>query len=362
MATIAFSDKEKRHPVLSYPSSKFVGMSEAFDYDFDPPDQPGPVPDVPNPVEVQLYPDSAAAWTVTVAPGPATAGVLAQLDPALLSQAGRVDALMALDRLQAWAAALQIKMITALVDDPCVESPAPKLDRVAVTDTTRTLDDTQAREVEQAVLPDPAGSSGPPPTLASFHQKLRRAADKADPHTAQQRAARAAEDRDVWVMPQNDGMAFLGAPLPAEGAATVMAAVHAKADQITEPDDSRTKAQRRADGLVQLCADYLAGTAVNITGEGKIKNDTTPTRPAPRRRGITGWHPGSRSASRCPPCSGWTSSPVSWTGTARSPRTWPAGWPLTRPGPGAACSPTNKAGWWTTAVAPTSPRPTWPGT
>ena len=102
-------------------------MSEAFDYDFDP--LPEPVPYVPNPVEVQLYPDAVAAWTVSVPPGAATAGVLALLDPGRLSQAGRVDALMALDRLQAWAAALQIRVITTLVDDPCSQSPAPKLDR-----------------------------------------------------------------------------------------------------------------------------------------------------------------------------------------------------------------------------------------
>ena len=39
-------------------------MSEAFDYDFDPDFDPlsEPVPYVPNPVEVQLYPDTAAAW------------------------------------------------------------------------------------------------------------------------------------------------------------------------------------------------------------------------------------------------------------------------------------------------------------
>ena len=102
-------------------------MSEAFDFDL--PDQPELTPYVPNPFEVGLFPDSAAAWAVSVPPGAATAGVLAQLDAALLSQAGRVDALMALDRLQAWAAALQIKMITALVEDPCSQSPAPKLDR-----------------------------------------------------------------------------------------------------------------------------------------------------------------------------------------------------------------------------------------
>jgi hypothetical protein len=80
-------------------------------------------------------------------------------------------------------------------------------------------------------------------------------------------------------------MAYLGAPLPAEGAATVSAAVNAKAEQIREIGDPRTKAQRRADGLVQICADYLNDDTV------KIKKDTAapPTRTgaqAPRYHGL----------------------------------------------------------------------------
>ncbi|HEU5008089.1 MAG TPA: hypothetical protein VFT67_14025 [Jatrophihabitantaceae bacterium] len=84
---------------------------------------------VPNVWEVRLHPDSAAAWTVNVTPGSATAGVLAQIDPARLSQAGRIDALVGLERLQAWAAALQTRMIAALTDEPHAGAPAPKLDR-----------------------------------------------------------------------------------------------------------------------------------------------------------------------------------------------------------------------------------------
>lgn len=171
-------------------------MSQAVDFD-----RSDAFAHVPNPWEVRLYPDSAAAWTVNVTPGSTTAGVLAQLDPARLSQAGRVDALVGLERLQAWAAALQAKMIAALVDEPHAASVAPTLDRQwakedvksalaesvsgtqarihvatdlvhrlpatlaaleqgrltarhagAVVDTVRTLDDTAAREVEAAVL------------------------------------------------------------------------------------------------------------------------------------------------------------------------------------------------------------------
>jgi hypothetical protein len=164
-------------------------------------DRSGAFAHVPNPWEVSLHPNSAAAWTVHVTPGSATASVLAQLDPDRLSQAGRVDALVGLERLAAWAAAVQARMITALIDEPHAGAPAPKLDRdwakedvrtalaesvtgararihtatdlvhrlpatlaaleqgrlsarhgSAVVDTVRALDDTAAREVEAAVL------------------------------------------------------------------------------------------------------------------------------------------------------------------------------------------------------------------
>jgi hypothetical protein len=75
--------------------------------------------------------------------------------------------------------------------------------------------------------------------------------------------------------------------LPAEGAATVLAAVQAKAEKIKMAEDLRTKAQRRADGLVQLCADYLTGD----TNDVKINMDgsTVPARSgrqAPRYHGL----------------------------------------------------------------------------
>ena len=59
------------------------------------------------PLEAAVYPDSCAAWTVTVTPGSATAKVLALLDPVRMSQAGRVDALVGLERLIACAQAAQ---------------------------------------------------------------------------------------------------------------------------------------------------------------------------------------------------------------------------------------------------------------
>jgi hypothetical protein len=325
MDRIAFVDMANRATKIVRYCGQRGGMTEAVDFD-----RTDAFAHVPNPWEARLHPDSAAAWTVNVTPGSATAGVLAQLDPARLSQAGRVDALVGLERLQAWAAAVQARMITALIDEPHVGAPAPKLDRKwaeedvktalaesvtgsqarihtatdpvhrlpdtltaleqgrvtarhasAVVDTVRTLDGTAAREVEAAVLPVPERISDPAPTMAAFRRKLRKAGIAADPRSAAENAARAAEDHDVWVIPQDNGMAYLGAPLPAEGAATVAAAVDAKAEQIRTTDDPRTKAQRRADGLVQICADYLNDE------NAKIKMDRRHGRPSATRYGGT---------------------------------------------------------------------------
>jgi hypothetical protein len=79
-----------------------------------------------------------------------------------------------------------------------------------VVDTVRTLDGTAAREVEAAVLPVPEHISDP--ALAAFRRKLRKAGIAADPRSAAEKAARAAEDHDVWVTPQDNGMAYVGAP------------------------------------------------------------------------------------------------------------------------------------------------------
>jgi hypothetical protein len=60
-------------------------MSEPAE-NLEPPEPLDPTP-IPTPLEAHLYPDSCAAWTAGVAPGSATAKVLALLDPVRMSQA-----------------------------------------------------------------------------------------------------------------------------------------------------------------------------------------------------------------------------------------------------------------------------------
>jgi hypothetical protein len=300
-------------------------MSEPVE-NLEPPD---PTP-IPTPLEAAVDPDSCAAWTVTVTPGSATAKVLALLDPTRLSQAGRVDALVGLERLVAWAQAEQTRVLAAMADDRFPGAVAPSLERSWVKEDVRaalgesslganarlreaenlvherpatlaalgqglirigharavaemvcTLDPGAARQVEAAVLPraEDLDPEAPMPVMASFRRKLRREVAKADPRTAEQKAARAIENRDVWVMPDENAMGLLGARLPAEGAETVYSAVSARADADKTPDDARTKAQRRADALVGICTDYLNRGV-------KIENDTPGTGSLPRYHGL----------------------------------------------------------------------------
>jgi len=222
-------------------------MSEPVE-DLEPPDSTP----IPTPLEAALYPDSCAAWTVAVTPGSATAKVLALLDPVRMSQAGRVDALVALERLASWTAARQAEVLTAMADDRFTDAVAPALERGWVKEDVRAalgesslganarlreaaglvherpatlaalaegririgharaiaeqvadLDPDAAREVEAAVLPpDDVGPEAPMPVMASFRRKLRREVDKADPRSAEQKAAKAAEDRDGWGSPR----------------------------------------------------------------------------------------------------------------------------------------------------------------
>src|SRR6266700_4378795 len=66
--------------------------------------------------EILDDPDQAAAWLAIERPGPDAVAAMSMLDPALLSHAGRVDLLVALERQQAWLAARQQRVLAAMAD------------------------------------------------------------------------------------------------------------------------------------------------------------------------------------------------------------------------------------------------------
>ena len=101
----------------------------------------------------------------------------------------------------------------------------------------------------------------------SYHRlksELERLVIAADPVSASERHERARARRAVSKQRRDDGMGTLTADLTADGLTTVWNALdaHARASQAytgRAQGDDRTIGQRRADGLVDLCADYLDG-------------------------------------------------------------------------------------------------------
>ncbi len=238
--------------------------------------------------EITEDPDQAAAWLAVEAPGPDAVAGLSLLDPGVLSHAGRVDVLVALERHLAWLAGVQAQVLAAMAADDGSEdrwvreevgcalrlSALTAQRRLAVAETltgalaetgralhrgrigylhamtlaeaTYPLDPQVATAVQARVLPRAGGQ-----TLAEFKRSVRRAVHTLNPARVEEQRAHAMSERRVCVTAREDGMAELWALLPAEGAAAVMAAVDCLAS-VTSATDLRTADQRRADALVDL--------------------------------------------------------------------------------------------------------------
>jgi hypothetical protein len=252
----------------------------------------------PTLVDALASPDLVAEWAVVTEPGPDVAQWLALINPGELSAAGQLNAVLGWERVTAWVAARQQRLLAACAGDA---TPRPadrnwireevacalsislgtagqrlalarelsRLPRTVELLDVAAISPAHARVLAQAVLVlDDAGASAveqrvlvraPEQDVALFTRSVRRAVLAADPASAQQRRNRALADRCVSIRPQPDGMAGLWGVLPAEGAAAVDTLLHALADRARreQPDDGRTHEQRRADALVDLAASGL---------------------------------------------------------------------------------------------------------
>ncbi|MDP9118194.1 MAG: hypothetical protein M3O28_13220, partial [Actinomycetota bacterium] len=86
--------------------------------DLDDPDdriEVGAMPYVPSVLDAQVAPDDVAAWAARMTPGSAVVTPLAGVDPRRLSAAGRVDALVALEKQLAWLHAAQHRLLAVMV-------------------------------------------------------------------------------------------------------------------------------------------------------------------------------------------------------------------------------------------------------
>ena len=226
-------------------------------------------------------------------------------DPWTLTLDERFDAVRDSDREIARIQARQARLMAAIVDDPCTGSPAPKVEKEYVRDQLRAtlgqsavavgarielaralvhrlpqaLDALEAGQLTlrharllcDAVTALPPDSASAVETkcvpfavgrdLTAFARKVRREVLALDHHTNEdQLLARALQQRRVWTRPDdyNPALASFGALLPADGAQALLTALDVAADRTTtDPDDTRTKDQRRADALVQFGIDAL---------------------------------------------------------------------------------------------------------
>ena len=111
------------------------------------------------------------------------------------------------------------------------------------------LDDEMRSTLERQLITYAASSSATPGQLRRRGQQLLLTVD---PDGARKRRERARRRRDVSMRPDEHGMAWLSAYLPAEGAHTCFGMIdtHARTTMVTDPDDDRGLGARRADGLV----------------------------------------------------------------------------------------------------------------
>jgi Domain of unknown function (DUF222) len=257
----------------------------------------------PSIYDAMAAPDGVAVWGTSAPPCGEAIELLSLLDPATLSDAGRVDLLAALERQASWLAAVQQRALAALdaaADDAVTDtdrdvaerftreqvgaalrlSPFTAERRLAVarqlatrlTDTAgllargeisyqhaarlaeavEHLDAEVAAAVEQRVLPRAVTQ-----TVGQFAKSVARAVLAADPGTAQARHEEAVEKRRVAITPMPEGMAELWAWLPAEGA-TLIGCVLDSLASVKSPGEQRTCDQRRADVLVDVFARVLS--------------------------------------------------------------------------------------------------------
>lgn len=105
--------------------------------------------------------------------------------------------------------------------------------------------------IEKTVL-----AYAPTHTLAETCRKVKRDVNREDPEAFARQVKDNRKGRRVWSRPTEPGMTRIGADLPAEGGAEVMAAIDQVAADVPE-GDTRTADQRRADALVTIARDVL---------------------------------------------------------------------------------------------------------
>ena len=258
------------------------------------------------------------------APGLELAAQLATVDPATVDDFELVELIAAFEQLSGWVAAGQVVAMAELsrrtVFEGCQLAPirlagmevAARLCLAPMTGehrvaTARTLVDQlpgtlaalrrgdidyrraavvaeavpglspeQTAEIEAQVLPK-AGSR----SLGQHRAAVERAVLEVDPRGVEERHESAVEKRRIDFYPQPDGMGTVEAYLPADGMASLRAALDAAANAIRSegPGDGRTMDHLRVDALVQMAQDSLRTGRLGGNGGGQRLATTHRRRP-----------------------------------------------------------------------------------
>ncbi|NJC21226.1 hypothetical protein BJ994_000302 [Arthrobacter pigmenti] len=118
---------------------------------------------------------------------------------------------------------------------------------------------------EEEVLDTATGLTRP-----KLAQRCRRLREELHPESIIERRKRAVKDRDVAIQPEQDGMAWLGAYLPAEQAHGIFNRVNAAARSLQSPEEPRTLNQLRADVFTDVLTHTCTGDPKNGTGHRGI--------------------------------------------------------------------------------------------
>ncbi|MFE5708008.1 DUF222 domain-containing protein [Rhodococcus koreensis] len=146
------------------------------------------------------------------------------------------------------------------------------------------VSDSKLEQLEAAILD---GRSLPPSKLRA---RARRLIARHDPDSIAHRNKLAIADRDVWIRPAENGMAYLDGHLPAADAHTLAMRLREMSIHDVCAHDPRTLPQRRADALTALVPQALrAGrypqTAPDASSACAVGNSARPASPLRARGG-----------------------------------------------------------------------------
>ncbi|WP_382308000.1 DUF222 domain-containing protein [Herbiconiux sp. UC225_62] len=131
----------------------------------------------------------------------------------------------------------------------------------AVVREARTLPESARAEFEVAALPKATALTG-----AQFATHARTLRERMHPDSIDVRHREARDERAVWVEKEHDGMATLVCHLPTVAALAIDDTVDQLARALRSPDETRTHAQLRADGFVEMILHRDGDTAARARG------------------------------------------------------------------------------------------------